>query len=239
MKMKNNQVLFNYSPPHQLAANLWEIRGEWKNKLGRRMTVIKLADDSIFIHNAIRLNAAELDWLKNLGSVQYVVAPNTFHCSDAGWMLDHFQNAQLFVPLKKISDFEKQGFKPKNINGEFPKNISSELSCFSMVGSKMEEAAFIHHPSKTLIFCDLAFNMADVFTGFEKIIMNLNKVGIRFGPSRITKLLFTKNTGELIQSYKNILTQDFDRVIVNHGDVLPSNGKNLLRKSVQEIFGDF
>ena len=236
--MKNTQALFKYNTPKLLADNLWEIRGDWKNKLGRRMTIVRMINGSIFIHNAIRLNPTEMNWIKTLGDIKYIVAPNIFHCSDAGWMMEQFPNATLYVPLKKVSDFEQLGFSPKNVNSDFPNELSAELGCFPMHGTKMEEAAFIHHPSKTLILCDLAFNMANVFSGFEKVIMNWNKVGIRFGPSRLTKLLFTKNTKDLIQSYKILLSQDFDRVIVNHGEVLPKNGKNLLQTSVQEIFGD-
>lgn len=235
--MKNEEILFGYRAPQLLATNLWEISGEWKNKLGRRMTVIKFSNGDLFIHNAIRLKPSDIDWLKILGTVKYVIAPNSFHCSDAGWMVQKFPTSQLYVPQKKLHDFKTQGFAPLDIAVDFPPQLAGELTAVPMLGTKIQEVAFIHHPSRTLIFCDLAFNMGDVFTGFEKFIMNWNKVGRRFGPSRLTKIAFTKNTAQLIESYKKILTFDFDRVIVNHGDILEKNGKNLLKSGVEEIFG--
>jgi len=40
-----------------------------------------------------------------------------------------------------------------------------------------------------------------------------------------------------VASYGRLFEQDFDRVIVNHGAVLETDGKALLRASVAEIFG--
>jgi hypothetical protein len=79
--------------------------------------------------------------------------------------------------------------------------------------------------------------MADVFTGFERSFMRWNKVGGRFGPSRLTKWVFAKDRKKLRDSYHNLLETDFDRVIVNHGDILETGGRERLRTSVAEIFG--
>jgi hypothetical protein len=37
LKMEN--IKFNYAPAKKISENLWEIRGEWRNKFGRRMTI--------------------------------------------------------------------------------------------------------------------------------------------------------------------------------------------------------
>jgi hypothetical protein len=106
-----------------------------------------------------------------------------------------------------------------------------------MSGTRVDESAFLHHPSRTLILCDLAMNMEDVFTGIQGAFMRWNKVGGRFGVTRLTKYLFTKDAKALVGSYHRLLERDFDRVIVNHGAVLQSGGKDALRESVAEIFG--
>ncbi len=223
---------FGYSPPRQIAENLWEIRGEWSNKFGRRMTVIRLADGRVVVHNAIELKPEDLRWLKSLGPVAFVLAPNVFHCSDAGWMAKE-TGAPLYVPRKKFRKFAK--FHPRDINQEFP--ALPDLKCIPMQGTRISEAAFYHTPSRTLILCDLAFHMRDEFTGFEKVFMRWNKVGGRFGPSRLTKLLFAKDRYALIDSFCILLAHDFDRVIVNHGEILETGGRERLRDGVIEIFG--
>jgi hypothetical protein len=227
---------FGYLPPVELAPNLWEMRGQWSGSFGRRMTVIRLADGRIAIHNAFELEPKEITWLKSLGEPSFVIAPNVFHCSDAGWMARQFPAAELFVPEAKLASYRAEGFSPKDMNREFPS--LPELTCVPMEGTRIQEAAFLHHPSRTLVLCDLSFHMASEFSGLERIFMRWNKVGGgRFGPSRLTRLLFTKDKRALVDSYARLLELDFDRVIVNHGDVLPTGGRELLSAGVREIFG--
>lgn len=233
-----NHFKFKYSLPRQIHEDLWEVRGEWSNKLGRRMTVIRINSNELLIHSAIAIKDADLNWLNSLGKVSYIVAPNTFHCSDAPWYAQKFPDAQLFVPESKLIHFSKLGLNPKNLNIENFKSVSDEVEFFYMRGSRMQETALIHKKSKTLILCDLAFNMENVFSGIEKRIMNWNKVGGQFGPSKLTKYLFTKSTKELKNSYSKIMDMNFDRIIVNHGQVLETGGKLALQLSVSEIFGE-
>lgn len=230
-------VKFGYNAPRELDRNLWEITGEWRNKFGRRMTVIRLQDGRLVIHNAFRLKQDDLEWLKSLGAPAFIVAPNKFHCSDAGWMAEKFPEAELFVPKSQIPAFQRSGFRPKDVNVDFPGEFGGELRCIPMQGTRFEEAAFIHIPSRTLILCDLSFNMGHVFSGLSKWIMEWNQVPGRFGPTRLTKLVFTKDQPSLIASYEALLKEDFDRVIVNHGDVLETGGKEKLNAGIQRIFG--
>lgn len=231
------RVEFDYFSPNELAENLWEVRGKWSNKLGRRMTVIRLSGNRLVLHSSIQLEESELAWLQSLGAPSFIVAPNIFHCSDADWMAEKFPAAEVFVPASKLAEFTKKGFQPKDVNSQFPALLANELKCIPMRGTRIDEAAFLHVPSKTLILCDLAFNMDDVFSGLEKWVMKWNKVGGRFGPSRITKWLFAKNQRALVESYEELLKHDFDRVIVNHGEVLDSGGREKLRSGVELIFG--
>lgn len=229
-----SQVEFHYDPPNQLAPLLWEIKGRWKNKLGRRMTVVRLSDGRLIIHNAIQLHEDELNWLRSLGFVSFIIAPNIFHCSDLAWMSRQFPQAACYVPAEKYDFFQQQGVNVKITEKDFPKDIS-EFENLYMHGTKMSESVFIHHPSKTLILCDLAFNMPDVFTGLSRIFMRWNKA-FRLGPTRLIRLMFTKNIKQLKASYENLFQYDFDRVVVNHGDVVNQNGKELLKKGYEEIF---
>lgn len=237
---------FNYRPPRQLDANLWEITGEWRTKFARRMTIVRLLDGRIFIHNAIHLRKNELDWLRSLGTIAYIVAPNVFHTSDAGWMKTQFPAATLFVPGRKLAYFKKAGHEAFDTELEFPEEIATELLYLPSKGTSIQEAIFLHRPSRTLILTDLAFNMPDVYHGFEKVVMEWNKVGGRFGPTRAMKWIFTKNKAEVLETFRQILTLDFHRVIVNHGNVLnpeesatQPSARELLRIGVTEIFGDF
>lgn len=200
------------------------------------MTVIRLFDRTVMIHSAIELEAKDLEWLKGLGSVSFIVAPNVFHCSDATWMAKHFPEAVLLVPAKKLRDFEQQNLNPKNLATDYP-NID-EVKFFPMQGANIDETVLLHVPSKTLIFCDLVFHMHASFGWLEGLFMKWNKIGNgRFGPSRLTKLVFASDKTKLKQSYQTLMEQDFDRVIMSHGEVLETGGKFKLQQGVEEIFG--
>jgi hypothetical protein len=228
---------YPYGKPVLLAENLWELRGEWSNALGRRMTVIRYSNGDVFVHNAIRLDPPDLEWLKSLGPVRGIIAPNKFHSSDAPFMSREFPEATLFAPAAKLAEFAAAGLNPRDVATDFQPAHGGELECIPMRGTRIDESAFIHHPSRTLILCDLAMNMEDVFTGLERRFMQWNKVGGRFGVTRLTRWMFTTDKRALVASYDRLFEQDFDRVIVNHGAVLEAGGKAMLRASVAEIFG--
>jgi hypothetical protein len=230
---------FSYHAPRQLDSHLWEVTGEWRTKFARRMTIVRLLDGRILIHNAIHLRKHDLDWISSLGKVAFIVAPNVFHTSDAGWMKTQFPDATLFVPASKLADFKKAGHQALDTELEFPEELAHELLYLPSKGTSIQEAVFLHRPSKTLILTDLAFNMPDVYHGLEKVIMGWNKVGGRFGPTRALKWIFTKDKSALLETFRQILALDFERIIVNHGNILEQNGREVLRKSIKEIFSEF
>lgn len=228
---------YPYEKPILLAPDLWELRGAWSNAFGRRMTVVRLGSGAVFVHNAMELEPAELDWLRGLGGVRGIIAPNKFHASDAPWMARQFPDAALFVPAALQKRFAAQGLTARDVATEFPREVEPELACFPMLGTRIGECAFVHRPSRTLLLCDLAMNMEDVFTGVQRAFMHWNKVGGRFGVTRLTRLLFCSDRSALVDSYRCLLAEDFDRIVVNHGAVLATGGKELLARSVEEIFG--
>jgi len=223
-------VRFAYQPPRQLADGLWEITGSWKNKLGRRMTVMRLDDGTLVIHNSIQLEETELDWLRSLGTVAFIIGPNTFHCSDADWMHQRFPEARLYVPQKVLPKFPKA----LDLNSDFPK--LNGLLCLPMRGTRMQESAFWHPSTSTLVLTDTAFNMPPVFRGLEKKLMDWNKVGGRFGPSRLTRLLFASDVHALLDSYRRLAQLPLTRIIVNHGDILDQDALNQFHQGINLIF---
>ena len=76
-----------------------------------------------------------------------------------------------------------------------------------------------------------------MFTGIQWAFLRWHKEGGRFGLSRHARNAFTKDKKAVVRSYHQLFERDFDRVIVNHGAVLESGGKDALRESVADIFG--
>jgi hypothetical protein len=52
----------------------------------------------------------------------------------------------------------------------------------------------------------------------------------------VFRLLFTKKPTLLLESLTPILAEDFDRVIMNHGEIMDSGGKEAFRQGFRRRF---
>ena len=93
----------------------------------------------------------------------------------------------------------------------------------------LNELAFLHASSRTLILTDLAFNVRQPTSFVTRIFLRINGALDKFGPSRLARAFFMKDHAAVRSGIERILTWDFDRVIVSHGDVLESGGPQAMR----------
>jgi hypothetical protein len=91
------------------------------------------------------------------------------------------------------------------------------------------EVVFLHRASRTLILCDLVFNFGPRAPFATRLLARLIGSYDRFGPSRLDPLLI-RDRQAARESLEHMLTWDFDRIIVAHGDdILESGGQQALR----------
>jgi len=83
---------------------------------------------------------------------------------------------------------------------------------------------FFHPASRTLVLTDLAFNMRQPPAGRARLFCWLVGASGRFGPHRMLRLMI-RDRAAARTSVQRILAWDFDRVIVTHGEVLETGGK--------------
>jgi hypothetical protein len=194
------------------------------------MTVIKTTQGGLVIHSAIELPEAQWKELESLGPVEAVVIPNCFHDSEAPVYAKRFPAAEVFAPESLLTKTRARCPKSKVRNLEREWNSSpwgKEITCIPIQGLRLAgESLFFHPASRTLVICDMAFNMnPDKFKGFERRLMRWNRIGLGFGPSRLATSFFIKNKKLAGESFSQIAVLDFDRVIVNHGDIIGTGGK--------------
>lgn len=48
--------------------------------------------------------------------------------------------------------------------------------------------------------------------------------------------MFCRDQKQLLRSYQQLLELPFDRVLVNHGNILESGGRHLLRDGLKAVF---
>jgi len=216
----------------ELARDIWiEERPQrfYGLEVGTRMTVIRLANGRLLLHSPVSLNPALCRELDALGPVSYVVAPNRVHHLYAGEVAKAYLDARLWVAPgleRKRPDLVVVAV----LGDDAPEEWRGEVDQTFFRGRPYEnEIVFCHRASRTLIICDIAFNIGRRAAAPTRFLMKLIRSYGRFGPSTLDPLLI-RDRRAARRSLERILAWDFDRVIVAHGDVLASGGREALRR---------
>jgi hypothetical protein len=214
------------APLRQLDANLWVAdrpQSFYGLAVGTRMTVIRLADGSLWLHSPVTLDAGLRQELDALGRVRFAVAPNRVHHLYAGDVAKAYPGARLWIGPgleRKRPDLAYQAV----LGDEAPPEWFGQIDQVFFRGRPFEnEVVFHHRASRTLILCDLAFNFRAGTHPVTRFLMSLIRSYGYFGPSKLDPLLIRDRTAAR-ESLEKILSWDFDRVIVAHGDVLERGG---------------
>jgi hypothetical protein len=203
-----------------------------KHDFSTRMTVIRLSAGGLFLHSPIRLDGGLRAELDGLGEVRAIVAPNRAHHLFAGDACAAYPNAKLYgalgLPLKR-KDLKFAGMLGDEPRPEWRGDIEQRM----VKGAPMlNEVAFFHPASRTLILTDLVFNVPKDRPWGIPLIFRLMGAGGRFGPHRFVRWMI-RDQHAARESLGLIMRWDFDRVIVAHGDVIESGG----HKKVRDAFG--
>lgn len=216
----------------QEAAGLWTASDDLyigpRFNLGCRMTIVRLQDGGILLHSPIRGDRELFKAIDSLGPVTFVVAPNNYHHRFAKETLDRYPKAKFYgvasLPAKR-PDLPKDHL----IRPEF-QSPWRELQAFVVARPLLQEAVFLHHSSRTLILTDLAFNLQRAENWWNAMGQRLFGVHRHFAPSRTAKLFLGKGP-PIREKLRTIAASDFDRIIVAHGDVIPSQGQLRFREA--------
>jgi hypothetical protein len=215
-----------------LAQDIWVVERPQRFyglEVGTRMTVVRLADGSLLLHSPVALDAELRRALDAIGRVRFAVAPNRVHHLYAGRVADAYPEARLWVGPgleHKRPDLAFDGV----LGDEAPAEWKGQVDQVFFRGRPYEnEVVFFHRASRTLILCDLAFNFGPRAATPTRLLMRLLRSYGRFGPSKLDPLLI-RDRRAARQSLERILGWDFDRVVVAHGDVLESGGREALRQ---------
>lgn len=221
----------------QLATDIWIVEGPTVPFLGlpfsTRMTVVRLADDKLWVHSPIKLSESIGTELANLGEVSYLVAPNHLHHLFINEWLEAYPKAQAYGTdelIKKRSDI---GFSASlNSAQQWPWAAEIEQVLFS--GSPlMEECVFFHRSSATLIVTDLVENFSpSAFSFWQRSIAKL--VGI-LAPNGKTpldwRLSFIFRKAEAAQHFQQILAWQPQRLVMAHGQIIEQDTETFLARS--------
>jgi len=167
-----------------------------------------------------------------LPTVEALVAPSLLHHK-------HLCEAQRLAPYAAL--WAPPGFAAKepelgevNVLGRDPWPFSDELDFEVIEGApKRNEVVFFHRASATLYTADLVFNMHGDAGWLSKLTFRAMGIYQRFAMAKPWKH-WVKNRGAFLESIERVLAWPFDRIVMAHGDIVETGGKELLRRALHE-----
>lgn len=206
-------------------------------EVGARMTVVRLPGGKLLLHSPIAATADLIRDVKALGPVGYLVAPNRLH----HLFVDEWQRAS-----PDASTYVAPGLDTKRADLA----ITGVLADESEPGWKdsidqvllggfpfANEVVFFHRASATLIATDLAFNIGPSSPPLTRLAFRLGGTYGRLSPTLLERIL-VRDRAAFRQSLERILAWPFERVVVAHGEVSETGGREDLIRSYSWVLGD-
>lgn len=222
----------------KLSDNLWMAHAPQKVmgfNFGTRMTVIRLENEDLLLHSPVTINRDLKSELDSIGKVKYLIGSNRFHHLYIQNCLESYPEAEAWgapgLPDKR-KDIDFKGVIDENTlfgSGDEVQHMLFEGMPL------MNEVVFYHPGSRTLIVSDMLFNFPkDVPFGFG---LFLRLFGLYGGPclSWLERLFFIKDKAKARESAQKVLALDFDRVVLAHGDIIPTGAKEIVTKAYSVI----
>jgi len=214
---------------NSLGENIWELSEPLKLaglfELGHRMTVIRLSSGQLILHSPVRYHDGLAAELARLGTVGTIVAPSAFHYHYLPEWLQAYPAARLLAP---------EGFSEKCLKidgllpGSWPGEYAPELQVTKIEGMpSINEIAFCHASSKSLIVADFVFNLGRDCSFPTRAMLKMSGVYRIKGPSRLYRA-FIKDRGAMRRSVDEIVEWTFDRIVVGHGDIIDADGPEIV-----------
>lgn len=207
--------------------------------VGTRMTVILLSGGRLLLISPIKIDTKTKAQIDSIGKVEFIIAPNLFHHLYLAECQQLYPEATLIAPPGL--DSKKPNLEIDQIFYQNEISFHNELEYILFEGFQTfippkiktaNEIVFFHPASKTLILTDTAFNYDRSFPLVTQLATRVLGCYDNLRPSILAKIA-SKDKDTVKHSLQKILAWDFQRVIVAHGNIVETNGKEQLKAGYQ------
>ncbi len=230
----------------EIASDLWVAEQPLRYfglEVGTRMTVVRLSNGELALISPIQLDDALTQQLNELGPVQQIVAPNLYHHLFAAAAKQRYPDATLWA-VPGLAAKQPELPIDAEIEGDRGRLWDTLDYCFiaglntlSLSGpASLQECAFYHAASRTLILTDAAFHFDESVPTRVQLAARLLGSYQQLAPSLLERLA-TRDRASVRRSLAAILNWDFERVIVAHGRIVERAGKAQLQQGYEQFLG--
>lgn len=192
------------------------------------MTVVRLADGSLWLHSPVPSSASLRSRLSELGEVRFVVAPNRMHHLFVTDWIDAFPQAQLFgAPGLRAKRRDLKNLRELGMQAEPEWQEDLEQVFFEGVPIS-NETVWLHRASRTLILTDLCQWWQGELPFPARLYARITGVRNRLAVPRTIRLAI-KDRGAARASAERILQWPFERVVVAHNSIVENDAHQAVR----------
>ena len=206
-----------------IAPEIWHLPHEFAAgggiRLSSRMTVVRLADSSLWLHSPVPLSSDVRSQVAALGDVRYIVAPNKLHHLFVADCAAAFPGAAIYgAPglKKKRPDLAAMRELTREVEPQWSQDLEQTFFDGFPLGN---ESIWFHKRSRTLIVTDLLQCWQGELPFASKLYAALTGVSHRLAVPRTIRLAM-KNREAARASAATILSYPFERVITAHNSIV-------------------
>lgn len=220
------------------AHHIWIIDGPPVRDFGllftTRMTVVKLADGSVWIESPVSVPFETLNRITEVGPVRYLVAATPRHVWRLAAWHALFPDAQVWAPRPTLLTLQKG---PLTLTGTLtdtePRAWSYDFDQLAFQGNPLgEEVLFFHRASRTVILGDLIQEHPSVK---GKPLRNtfFQLAGVASPPGGVGLDIRWSFTNRKLarRSLDTLLSWDFDQLIIAHGTCIEKDAKPFVEQA--------
>lgn len=217
-----------------LAEGLWTLQVPLRLlgllQVGTRMTVVRLSSGALLVHSPTRLDAALRAEVDALGEVRHLVAPNLYHHMFVGDWTTAYPSAALHAPAglrRKRSDLRID----RDLGATPDPEWGGELTPIPIDGCMLHETVLVHTATRSLISSDTVENFPEMSDGPTRAYLKLAGTYGKVGWPWMLHVLY-RDRRAARRSVDRILEQDWDRLLLAHGEVIETGGREALRNGL-------
>jgi hypothetical protein len=219
-----------HGPVESLSPRLRVVEGGLPNMpLKRVMSVVRMDNGGLFVHNGVALNPADMTELEKWGKPSILLVPNPWHRLDAPAWKTRYPELKVYCPTGALKRVEKA----VPVDGTYenlPSTAPVTVRYLDGVGEREGYLELREGNDVTLIFNDAVFNQPHLPGMFGTIYRMIGSSG---GP-RVTWLLrkaMVKDRAALkAQLLRLADTPGLRRIIIMHGTRVDSAPGDFLRQ---------
>lgn len=228
---KGAWVVHPHGPIEKIGSRVWRVQGDVPGiVLKRVMTIARLEDGGLVVHNGIALEEAGMREIDAWGEVRFVLVPNGYHRIDAAAFSKRYPAAKVLCPRGARARVQEQ-VPSVGDYAELPNDPHVSLALLDGVGEREGVMTISDESGVTLVLTDTVFNMPHLPGVIGLVLAHVTQSSGGPKVSRIARAFLVKDKKAFAAHLERLShTVGLARIIVGHHEIIDASPAEALRR---------